>query len=143
VLDTKDVTDVFAEVAERYDAVVLDVPPLLNVSYAGQVLREVDGAVIVGAAGTAVNHLTELRDRLALLDVRVIGFIYNRGPLRPERTASIAALHYDLGGKRAPLGRRSRRRKPPVPAGTVDTTSSVGTGNGAVAGAPQPSREPR
>ena len=141
VLDTKDVTDVFAEVAERYDAVVLDVPPLLNVSYAGQVLREVDGAVIVGAAGTAVNHLTELRDRLALLDVRVIGFIYNRGPLRPERTASIAALHYDLGGKRAPLGRRSRRRKSTVPAGTIGTTSTAG--NGAVDGAPKPSREPR
>jgi hypothetical protein len=39
-----------------------------------------------------------------------IGFVYNRGRLRPERVASIAAVHYDLGGRRTNRTPWAKRR---------------------------------
>ena len=100
IFDSVEAEELFAELRAAYDVVVVDVPPLLNVSYAAQLLRQVDGVVIVAAAGSSPRLLAELRDRLSFVGAYLVGIAYNRGPLRPERTASIAAIHHDLGGKR-------------------------------------------
>jgi Mrp family chromosome partitioning ATPase len=110
VFDTVEVADLFRELSENYDVIVVDIPPLLNVSYAAQLLRAMDGAVVVASSGSSERFIGELRDRLRFVGANVIGFIYNRGPLRPERTASIAAVHYDLGGKRTSRSRWAKRR---------------------------------
>jgi hypothetical protein len=54
------------------------------------------------------QDLQELADRLELIGRPVVGFVMTATPLRPERTASIAALHYDLGDK--PRSKRTPTR---------------------------------
>lgn len=104
LLDTPAMEELFRTASASYDAVIVDLPPLLNVAYAPHLLRLLDGVVVVTASGAAADGIEEVAERLHFLDVTVLGFIYNRAPLRVERTSSVSALHYDLGGR--PMNRR-------------------------------------
>jgi len=107
------------------------------VAYAAHVLRDLDAAVVVVGAGSSLRSLVEVRDRLEFLGVRVLGFVYNRAPLRPERTASLSALHHDLGGRSTNRSRWAKRRvrqqaaaNGAVPAGPRAATSDRGRADG-------------
>jgi Mrp family chromosome partitioning ATPase len=110
-LDGEELAGLIGEVRDDYDVVVVDVPPLLNVAYAAHVLSALDHVVVVASAGCSARELADVRDRLAFLGVSTSGFLHNRGPLRPERTASVAALHYDLGGRTTARRRHSALRQ--------------------------------
>lgn len=68
----------------EYDLIIIDVPPLLQIAYASALTQLADGVVVVVAHQSPVNRLEELADRLALLDVPVAGYVYNKAPLRRE-----------------------------------------------------------
>lgn len=123
LLDTDQTRELLMVARESYEVIVVDVPPVLNVAYAAPLLRQLDGAIVVVPDGSPMRDLVELRARLDLIGVPTFGFVYNRAPLRPERTTSLAAIHYDLGGRptnrakwakrRAKLRRRAAAERPP------------------------------
>jgi hypothetical protein len=82
---------------------------VLNVAYSAKALHRLDGALVVVPLGLRSGELRELSHRLRLIGTPVIGFVMTRVPLRAERTASLAALHHDLGGR--PTDRRSWSRR--------------------------------
>ncbi len=109
--DSVEISDLVTDLRDDYDVVVVDVPPVLNVAYATPLLRLLDGVVIVTRPGIPTGSLGELQKRIGFVGVKALGFIYNRGPLRRERTASISAQKYEKRG-RGPrwLGRSSKTR---------------------------------
>lgn len=111
--DSLEISGLFADLRDQYDVIVVDVPPLLNVAYATPLLRLLDGVVIVTRPGAPTQPLIQVKERVEFVGVPPLGFIYNRGPLRPERTASIAAQHYASG--RGFLRWRGRRPDDSVP----------------------------
>lgn len=68
----------------EYDLIVIDVPPLLQIAYSSALTQLADGVAVVVSHQSPVNRLEELSDRLALLDVPVAGYVYNKAPLRRE-----------------------------------------------------------
>jgi Mrp family chromosome partitioning ATPase/capsular polysaccharide biosynthesis protein len=77
---------VFDQANERYDAVFVDGPPLLQVAYSSTLANQVDALVVVVSHGTPVRELEDLVSRLQLIDTPVLGYLYNRSPLRREMT---------------------------------------------------------
>ena len=73
----------FAEL-EGYDEVLLDVPPLLQVAYASSLAIAAGSVVIVVPHRASVRRHEDLLRRTAVLGLSIIGYVYNRSPLRPE-----------------------------------------------------------
>ena len=117
--DSVEISDLFTDLRDDYGVVVVDVPPVLNVAYATPLMRLLDGIVIVARPGTPARSLIEVHERLDFVGVEALGFIYNRGPLRPERTASISAQNYE--DRRGLLRRRGRRPDQNLPAPLAST----------------------
>ena len=99
------------DVRTRFDLVLIDAPPLLQVAYAGPLLQLVDGAVVVVRHGSDIIDLEEVADRLDFTGTVPVGYVYNRAPLRralagPEGSigevaaAALARSGTPQGGKR-------------------------------------------
>lgn len=71
-----------AELGEAFDLVILDSPPLLAVADAVVVAAQADGVVLVVDHGARVADLERLRERLSIVPRPVLGYVYNRAPLR-------------------------------------------------------------
>ena len=69
-------------VREEYDLIVLDVPPVLQIAYSAALLSTVDTTVVVVPHGAALPRAEELHERLVFLEVPVLGYVYNKAPLR-------------------------------------------------------------
>jgi Mrp family chromosome partitioning ATPase/uncharacterized protein involved in exopolysaccharide biosynthesis len=96
--------------AERYDRIIIDAPPLMQVAYASSVARLAEAAVVVVAHTASFHTAEELRNRLQLLEANVIGYIYNRAPLRMEMMESAGSMK-DVLGDRGFEREVSRRRR--------------------------------
>ncbi|WP_308584372.1 CpsD/CapB family tyrosine-protein kinase [uncultured Leuconostoc sp.] len=71
-------TNLIAELRERYDLVIFDVPPFLMVTDAQVLMSKMDGvAVVVSGRQTTKGALQRTTDMLKLADAPVLGFIYN------------------------------------------------------------------
>jgi Mrp family chromosome partitioning ATPase/capsular polysaccharide biosynthesis protein len=79
---SKAATDLIATMCESYDLVLVDLPPLLNVAYASQLASNLDTALVVLVHESSVRQLEELSERLQFLGQDVVGYIYNKSPLR-------------------------------------------------------------
>lgn len=121
--DSLDISGLFAGLRDQYDVILVDVPPLLNVAYATPLLRLLDGVVIVTRPGAPTQALVQVRERVDFVGVPPLGFIFNRGPLRPDRTASIAAQHY--ASTRGFLRWRGRRSDDAIPEREPPTDEDV------------------
>lgn len=87
----------FEAIKEEYDLVVIDTPPLLHVAYASPIVRYADRVVVVVSHNGNVNQAEEMADRLSLLETDVMGYVYNKAPLREEMTKSEGSLKDVLG----------------------------------------------
>ena len=88
----------FFEAAKKeYDLVVIDTPPLLHVAYASPLVRYADQAIVVVSHGQKVAPVEELADRLAFLETEVLGYVYNKAPLRDDMAHSEGSLEDVLG----------------------------------------------
>jgi Mrp family chromosome partitioning ATPase len=67
----------FGQLADRYDVVVVDAPALLDVAGGSAFLAAADSVVVVVRDRTNVNDLDLARDRLDLLGVAPVGYVYN------------------------------------------------------------------
>lgn len=71
-------------IRDQFDLVIIDVPPILHFAYADALLRSSGGVVIVVRHRSEASRLRQVRDRLALLGVRPIGYVYNLAPPRQD-----------------------------------------------------------
>jgi len=71
-------------IRDQFDLVIIDVPPILHFAYADSLLRSSGGVVIVVRHRSEASRLRQIRDRLALLGVRPIGYVYNFAPPRQD-----------------------------------------------------------
>ncbi len=79
----------------HYAYVLIDAPPLLQVSYSSAVVQCADSVVTVVPHGSRASVQRELMDRLKLIDAHVLGYVYNKAPRRAEmmdRRASARAF---------------------------------------------------
>jgi Mrp family chromosome partitioning ATPase len=69
---------------EHYDLVIIDVPPVLQSSYADTLIRSTAAVVLVVPHRSEVSRLRSVLDRFDLLGIRPTGYVYNRAPA-PQR----------------------------------------------------------
>ncbi len=101
--------DLFRDVKATYDLVFVDAPPLLQVAYASTLAGYVDALVVVVGHGTSARELEELTIRLNLIGTPLLGYIYNKSPLRREMTATEGSMMDILGqgpSPETPAGKR-------------------------------------
>lgn len=113
-------TTLMDELYQRYDVILIDAPPLLQVAYASALLHVADAALVVVPHGVAIAEVEELADRLQFIGRPVVGYIYNRAPLRAEMVASEGSMADTLGmtpGSGAEDDRSGSGRGPAVEAG--------------------------
>lgn len=78
----------FKTLADRFDLVLVDSPPLLQVAYASRIVEMVEGVIVVVEHKSAYREAEDLSGRISLLSTPVVGYVYNRSPLRREMTRS-------------------------------------------------------
>jgi polysaccharide biosynthesis transport protein len=79
ILLSSKVSELFHELAAKYDYVVIDSPPMLATDDAMGLASKVDGVfVVVRAAYTYSRMVREALDRLHKRHVKVLGLVYNR-----------------------------------------------------------------
>lgn len=104
-----------AAVRGRYDLIVLDVPPVLQIAYSAALLATVDTTVVVVPHGAALPRAAELHERLVFLEVPVLGYVYNKAPLRRA-----------LGQQSRLVTDMSRRPRGLTPAGAGESLRPAG-----------------
>jgi succinoglycan biosynthesis transport protein ExoP len=78
LLGSRTMTELVAHLAEEYDQVIIDAPPLLPVTDAAILSRVTSGALVVCAAGrTRIPQLTKALESLANVDASVFGLVLN------------------------------------------------------------------
>lgn len=69
---------------QSFDVVLIDSPPLLQAADATELVSVSDAAIIVLSSNELVRDHLEMVDRLKLIGADVVGYIYNRAPMRPQ-----------------------------------------------------------
>lgn len=81
-----------ATAKESFDFILIDGPPVLQAASATEMLRCSDGVVMVLNHDELIQDHPEVIERLQLMEVRVVGYVYNRAPLRRELTSYYTSL---------------------------------------------------
>ena len=85
VLQSKAAQSLFDRLSQMFDMVIVDAPPLLPVSDAAILARDVDGAVVVVRHGkTTREQLRQAGHRLEQVDARLFGVAVNMTPKRRD-----------------------------------------------------------
>ena len=83
VLQSRAAQELFDRVSQMFDMVIIDGPPLLPVSDAAIMARDVDGAIlVVRHAKTTKEQLRQAAVRLAQVDANLLGVTVNMTPKR-------------------------------------------------------------
>jgi Mrp family chromosome partitioning ATPase len=75
-----------AELADRYDVVIIDAPALLQVTHAATLAACADRVIVVVSHGGALGDQEEVGRRLGLIGRSPLGYIYNRARVRARRS---------------------------------------------------------
>jgi capsular exopolysaccharide synthesis family protein len=95
VLQSQAAQALFDRLNEMFDMVIIDAPPLLPVSDAAIMARDVDGAILVVRHGkTTKDQLRQARQRLAQVDANLFGVAVN---MTPRRDRGAYGYGYDYG----------------------------------------------
>jgi tyrosine-protein kinase len=96
-------------IRDQFDLVIIDVPPILHFAYADALLRSSGGVVVVVRHRSEASRLRQVRDRLALLGVRPIGYVYNLAPARQDVGRTMGQDVIDRAEHVVGRARRSKR----------------------------------
>lgn len=78
ILGSEPMADFLKEVAEHFDYIIIDTPPINVVSDALPVIRESDGVVVVVRSNAATHpELQKALDSLKFIDAKILGFVVN------------------------------------------------------------------
>lgn len=97
VFQSKPARDLIEELTAIYDLVVIDGPPVLQVAYAASLAEIAEALVVIVEHQSSHAELVDLKNRLDLLTTPILGYIYNRSPLRREMTMSEGSMMDILG----------------------------------------------
>lgn len=89
--------ELFSELAHEYDLVLIDGPPLLQVAYSSTLAELAQGLIVVVEHESPYSELADLRRRLDLVERPILGYVYNRSPLRREMTMTQGSMMDILG----------------------------------------------
>ncbi len=84
-------------VSDQFDRVFIDAPPMLQVAYASTLAGYADTALVVIEHGSTVTDLDEMSSRLRFIGTPVVGYVYNRAPLRREMTVTEGSMRDIVG----------------------------------------------
>ena len=76
-------------IRDEFDLVLIDVPPILHIAYADALLRSAGTVVVVVRHRSEAARLRYVGDRLDLLGVHPVGYVYNFAPSRQEVGRSV------------------------------------------------------
>jgi Mrp family chromosome partitioning ATPase len=96
-LQSKDGRRLVGMLAGIYDLVIIDGPPMLQVAYASSLAQLTDGILVVTTHHGRYSELVDLKGRLDLVGTPVLGYVYNRSPLRREMTLTEGSMTDILG----------------------------------------------
>lgn len=96
-LQSKAAAELFADLREEFDLVLIDGPPLLQVAYASTLAELAEGVVVVIEHQGRRSHAEDLMHRMELIGTPVLGYIYNRSALRREMTMTEGSMMDILG----------------------------------------------
>jgi capsular exopolysaccharide synthesis family protein len=115
VLGSEFMSNVLAELSQRFDHVLVDTPPVLPVTDAVALSTQVDGVLLVARFGkTNRAPAAEARRRLDAVGANVVGYVLNAVPRR-ETSSYYADYRYDYGKP----ARRGRGADTGAPAGSA------------------------
>lgn len=78
VLGSEMMSEFIKEVAQHFDYIIIDTPPINVVSDALPVIRESDGVVMVVRANSSTHpELQKALDALKFIDAKILGFVVN------------------------------------------------------------------
>jgi Mrp family chromosome partitioning ATPase len=80
-------THLVEQAKESYDIVIIDGPPVLQAAAAVDVLACADGVMVVINHNELVRDHPEVIEKLDLMEAKILGYVYNRAPLRPEMSS--------------------------------------------------------
>jgi Mrp family chromosome partitioning ATPase/uncharacterized protein involved in exopolysaccharide biosynthesis len=83
--------DVMQSVAEKFDVVIVDCPPLLSVAYTSTVVEAADASLAIVEHGQDLDVVHEFSDHLAATGTPLVGYVYDRSQTRSRRPLSAAA----------------------------------------------------
>jgi len=132
-----------AELGRRYDAIVIDTPPVVNVTDSVVLSELVDGTILVVRAFSTQRKLIEIaREQLSHAKARVVGFVLNNANVPSRGYAYYSYDYYKQSGyyaaepgegrhgaRKSPGPRRllprlfARKEKRAVPDGDAEATS--------------------
>ena len=84
IVATTDPEEFRRKICRRYDAVVVDGPPLAGAAFAADLASLVGNIIVVVNHDDLVGPQLDFIDQLHATSGHVIGYIYNRAPLRKE-----------------------------------------------------------
>ncbi len=87
-----EVARILRSLEASYDLVLVDMPPLLEVAYSSTLLSHLSAVALLIPYGTRVSAIEELRDRIELTGTPLLGYVFNRAPLRRDLKGSAALL---------------------------------------------------
>lgn len=117
LLGFADMARLLEDAKQRYDAVIIDSPPLLPVTDAAVLSQAVSGTLVVAASGgVKAPELARSLGSLEQLDARVLGVVLNRVRAQSSEQESYRYRYHAHGGSDARQGRDSSRprRSPSV-----------------------------
>ena len=82
--------------ADAAELVLVDTPPLLAVSDTTAIASQFDAMLLIVNRGTSLHVLQELRQRLDLLGMPVLGYVFNRA--RPNRLGRYSYSYHSAHG---------------------------------------------
>lgn len=89
--------ELFQAVSDNFDMVFIDGPPLLQVAYASTLAELAETLIVIVEHQGSHSELVDLRNRLSLIGTPLIGYVYNRSPLRREMAMSEGSMMDILG----------------------------------------------
>ena len=98
----QDTASLFHGLRSMYDLVLIDCPPLLQVSYSTSLVGLADAVIPVVPHRGKTTAQREMRERLGVLNGEVVGYIYNKAPLRPEMANRVGSMKNPLGTQETP-----------------------------------------
>lgn len=111
VFQSQPARELITGLTESYDLVLIDGPPVLQVAYAASLAEIAEGLVVIVEHQSSHAELVDLRGRLELLSTPILGYIYNRSPLRREMTMTEGSM-MDILGDAGFTTDTSRHRQP-------------------------------
>jgi capsular exopolysaccharide synthesis family protein len=136
LLASPPMTDFLTYASDRYQAIVIDTPPLLQSTVGTVLAAKLDGALLVAdSTRTKERHVTEALGRLRMAGANVLGVVLNRAGADSVGEYPASRVAKSRGGADAPRQHEAQHdveTSREAPAGTAFVTPSTpGSGLGA------------